>query len=98
MTPKNSGEVEEKGGSTQEGEGSTEEHQSKKDVKEEKEKLEDSPVLGLLKEQKTVKHETKEAEGKRKKVVPSETIIKKAIRKRAAYIKANSEYVAHSLI
>lgn len=55
--------------------------------------MEDSPVLGLLNEQKP---ETEEAEGNGKKAIPSETIIKKAIRKRASYVKANSEYATDS--
>lgn len=58
--------------------------------------MEDSPVLGLLKEQKGGKLETKKAEGNRKKTVPSEALIKKAIRKRSSYVKANAEYDSHS--
>lgn len=93
-----SGEEEEKGESTQEVEGKKEEHQSKdeKDLTEDEEKMEDSPVLGLLKEQKRVKNETKKAEGNGKKVVPNEALIKKAIIKRSSYLKANAEYVADS--
>lgn len=60
--------------------------------------MEDSPVLGLLKDQKAVKLETKEDKDNGRKVVPSETLIKKAIRKRAPYIRANSEYVTDSFI
>jgi len=55
--------------------------------------MEDSPVLGLLKEQKGGKQETKIAEGNGKKIVPNETLIKKAIKKRSSYLKANAEYV-----
>lgn len=58
--------------------------------------MEDSPVLGLLKEQKGVKLGTKEAEGNGRKIVPSEALIKKAVRKRSSYIKANAEYAADS--
>ncbi|OMO55513.1 hypothetical protein COLO4_35946 [Corchorus olitorius] len=67
--------------------------QSKKDLKEacseDEEKLEDSPVLGLLTGSKTTKKETTETDKEENKV--SESIIKKAIRKRASYIVANSE-------
>jgi len=85
----------EKGESTQETEGQKEEHQSKdeKDLLEDEEKMEDSPVLGLLKEQKGGKQETKIAEGNGKKIVPNEALIKKAIKKRTSYLKANAEYV-----
>ncbi|XP_054788953.1 uncharacterized protein LOC129294561 [Prosopis cineraria] len=86
-----------KSGSTQEKEGSTEEIHSKKDVKnlcpDDEDKMEDSPVLGLLHEEKSVKLETEEAEGNGKNAIPSETMIKKAIRKRSSYVKANSEKV-----
>lgn len=58
--------------------------------------MEDSPVLGLLNEDKSVKLETEEAEGNGKNAIPSETIIKKAIRKRYSYVKANSEYATYS--
>ncbi|KAE8715453.1 auxin-induced protein 5NG4 [Hibiscus syriacus] len=64
--------------------------QSKKDTKEpcsEDDKLEESPVLGLLSGQKT-----KKAENKENKEV-SESTIKKAIRNRASYVKANSDKV-----
>jgi hypothetical protein len=93
-----SGEEGEKGESTQETEGQKEELQSKdeKDLPEDKEKMEDSPVLGLLKEQKDVKQETKKEEGNGKKIVPSENLIKKAIRKRSSYLKANAEYASDS--
>ncbi|MED6114059.1 hypothetical protein PIB30_076681 [Stylosanthes scabra] len=87
-----------KGASTKAPRGSTDESQSK-DAKdgcpEDEEKMEDSPVLGLLKEkeQKEVKQETKEDKDNGGKVVPSETLIKKALRKRATYIRNNSEKV-----
>ncbi|KAL5076633.1 hypothetical protein RYX36_015617 [Vicia faba] len=91
-----SGEEGEKGESMQEEmEGLKEEIQSKdeKDVLEDAEKMEDSPVLGLLKEQKRVKQETKKEDGNGKKVVPNEALIKKAIRKRSSYLKDNAEKV-----
>lgn len=97
--PKVSGEEGEKGESAQEEmEGQKEELQSKeeKDVLDDDEKMEDSPVLGLLKEQKRVKQESKKEEGNGKKVVPNEALIKKAIRKRSSYLKDNAEYVADS--
>ncbi|XP_061363929.1 uncharacterized protein LOC133307431 [Gastrolobium bilobum] len=94
--PKVSGEAGEKDASTQETEGPKEECRSE-DVKElcpeDDEKMEDSPVFGLLKEQKGVKLETKEAKGSGRKVVPSEALIKKAVRKRSSYIRANAEKV-----
>ncbi|KAI4307282.1 hypothetical protein L6164_030486 [Bauhinia variegata] len=96
-TPKNSGEGGEKGASTQEAEGSIEERQSKKHVKDggpkEEDKMEESPESGLLEEQKPDKVVTEEAGGNGEKTVPTETIIKKAVRNRASYIKANAENV-----
>ncbi|XP_019417512.1 PREDICTED: cell division cycle and apoptosis regulator protein 1-like [Lupinus angustifolius] len=89
-------EADEKGASTQVTEKSKEECQptDEKDVcSEDEEKMEDSPVLGLLKEQKGNKLETKEVIGKERKVAPSETLIKKAVRKRSSYIKANAEKI-----
>lgn len=96
--PKTSGEEGEKGESTQEMEGQKEEIQSKdeKDVPDDDEKMEDSPVLGLLKEQNKVKQEAKKEEGNGKKVVPNEALIKKAIRKRSSYLRDNAEYAADS--
>ncbi|XP_027334584.1 myb-like protein X isoform X5 [Abrus precatorius] len=95
--PKISGKGGEKGADAQEEEeGLKEEHQSKdaKDIcPEDEEKMEDSPVLGLLKEQKGVKLETKDDKGNGKKVVPSEALIKKAVRKRSSYIKTNAEKI-----
>ncbi|KAJ0024814.1 hypothetical protein Pint_08200 [Pistacia integerrima] len=83
-----------------EGEKSPESRQSTKDVKEpcseDAEKMEDSPVLGLLTGNKTPKSEAEETQGHDKEP-PSESAIKIAIRKRAAYIKANSEYATSSL-
>lgn len=70
------------------------EHKEKKDVKEDTtgddEKTEDSPVMGLLTEENTsqsVAEQTKDEDSK--EVLQSD--IKKALRKRASYIKANSE-------
>ncbi|KAG2709040.1 hypothetical protein I3760_05G220500 [Carya illinoinensis] len=62
---------------------------SKKDVKD----SEDSPVMGLLTGHKTTKVEHGEAKGSKNKEFPSESTIKKAIRKRSSYVKANSEKV-----
>ncbi|KAI4337802.1 hypothetical protein L6164_016177 [Bauhinia variegata] len=96
-TPKNPGKEGEKGASTQETEGSIEEHESKKDVKDhdpkEEGKMEESPESDVLEEQKPDEVGIEEAGDNGKKVVPTETIIKKAIRKRASYIKANSDKV-----
>lgn len=54
------------------------------------EKIGGSPVLGLMTGQKTVKSKIK---GEENKEVPSESMIKKAILKRASYFKDKSEYV-----
>lgn len=64
----------------------------KKDVND----SEDSPVMGLLTGHKTTKSGTEENEVSGNNEAPSESTIKKAIRKRASYIKANSEYVTSS--
>lgn len=76
---------------------SPEGHESKNDIKEpcseDEEKLEDSPVMGLLTGKKSTKSETEETPVGKNKEVPSESIIKKALLKRASYIKANSEEV-----
>ncbi|GMI82913.1 hypothetical protein like AT4G08310 [Hibiscus trionum] len=88
---KNSGETVEKNVSTiTEGTESPKGRQPRKDVNEpcsEDDKLEESPVLGLLSGQKTMKTENKE----NKEV--SESTIKKAIRNRASYVEANSDKV-----
>ncbi|KAK8580251.1 hypothetical protein V6N13_143368 [Hibiscus sabdariffa] len=88
---KNSGETVEKNVSTiTEGTESPKGRQPKKDINEpcsEDDKLEESPVLGLLSGQKTMKTENKE----NKEV--SESTIKKAIRNRASYVEANSDNV-----
>lgn len=77
---------------------SPEGHQSKKGAKEpcleDEEKLEDSPVMGLLTGRSTKNVESdgiKGIKGKDDKDVPSESTIMKAIRKRTSYLKANSE-------
>ncbi|KAH1057492.1 hypothetical protein J1N35_035557 [Gossypium stocksii] len=76
---------------TTEGTESPEEREPKKEVKEpcseDEEKLDGSPVLGLLAGHKTMKAENKET----KEV--SESTIQKAIRKRASYLEANSDKV-----
>ncbi|XP_008466703.2 uncharacterized protein LOC103504049 isoform X2 [Cucumis melo] len=79
---------------------SPEGHQSKKGAKEpcleDEEKLEDSPVMGLLTGRSTKNVESdgiKGIKGKDDKDVPSESTIMKAIRKRTSYLKANSEKV-----
>ena len=68
--------------------------QPKKDGKEacseDEEKLEDSPVLGLLTGHKTTKTENAKTEEKGTQEV-SESAIKKAIRKRASYVEAHFE-------
>ncbi|XP_038884710.1 glutamic acid-rich protein isoform X2 [Benincasa hispida] len=75
-------------------------HQSKKGVKEpcseDEEKMEDSPVMGLLIPRNTKNVESDGIKGikdKDDKDIPSESIIAKAIRKRTSYLKANSEKV-----
>ncbi|CAN1235914.1 hypothetical protein LINPERPRIM_LOCUS4648 [Linum perenne] len=59
---------------------------------EEDEKMEDSPVMGLLTGQKKSKTEVNKTKDNEKKV-PTENIIKKAIWKRASYIRENSETI-----
>ncbi|GLT47095.1 hypothetical protein SLA2020_208140 [Shorea laevis] len=70
--------------------------QSKKEVKEphseDEQKMEDSPVMGLLSRHKTASTEINKAEHEETKEV-SEGEIKKAIRKRASYVVANSDKV-----
>ncbi|XVE60346.1 hypothetical protein DITRI_Ditri05aG0121500 [Diplodiscus trichospermus] len=94
---KSSGETVEKNvGTMTRGTESPKGRQPKKDVKdagsEDEEKLEDSPVFGLLSGNKTTKTENTETENKENKEV-SESVIKKAIRKRASYVEANSDKV-----
>ncbi|XP_022773227.1 glutamic acid-rich protein-like [Durio zibethinus] len=94
---KSSGETVEKNVSTTtEGTESRKGRQPKKDEKdagsENEEKSEDSPVLGLLSGHKTTKTDNTETENIENKEV-SESIIKKAIRKRVSYVEANSDKV-----
>ncbi|KAG5525035.1 hypothetical protein RHGRI_031653 [Rhododendron griersonianum] len=76
---------------------SLEKEQLKEDVKvpssEDEEKMEDSPVMGLLTGNKKTKVQTKETQGVEKMEVPTESTIKEAIKKRASYLKANSDTV-----
>lgn len=75
---------------------SSEGFQAKKEVKEsfsEDEKMEDSPVLGLLTGHKTIKSEAEGFKETSNKKTPNESLIKAALTKRAPYLKANSEYV-----
>ncbi|PNT37218.1 hypothetical protein POPTR_005G176400v4 [Populus trichocarpa] len=84
-------------GSPKEGTESPERLESKNNIKEpsseEEEKMEDSPVMGLMTGKKTTKSKTKDAQANEIKEVPSEGSIKKAMMKRASYIKANSEEI-----
>jgi methionine synthase II (cobalamin-independent) len=79
----------EKGSPTGEVAEASDELHLKKDVND----SEDSPVMGLLTGHKTTKSGTEENEISGNNEAPSESTIKKAIRKRASYVKANSEYV-----
>ena len=65
----------------------------KEPCSEDEEKMEDSPVMGLLSGQKTTKSKAKDTQANEVKEVPSEGSIKKAMMRQASYIKANSEYV-----
>ncbi|XP_015572988.1 uncharacterized protein DDB_G0283697 isoform X1 [Ricinus communis] len=93
---KDSGETDEKGSRSIKGEAteSPEGHESKDHIKEpcseDEEKTEESPVMGLLTGKKTPKSETDKTLVKE---APTESIIKKALSKRASYIKANSDKV-----
>ncbi|KAJ6735802.1 HIRA-INTERACTING PROTEIN 3 [Salix viminalis] len=84
-------------GSLKEGTESPEKLESENNIKEpsseEEEKMEDSPVMGLMTGKKTTKSKTKDAQANEIKEVPSEGNIKKAMMKRASYIKANSEEI-----
>ena len=81
--------------------GSPEKEQMKKDVKEasseDEEKMEDSPVMGLLTEHKKTKVQTKKSHVVEKKKIPTESTIKEAVKKRASYLKTNSKYVIYPL-
>ncbi|THG18631.1 hypothetical protein TEA_029955 [Camellia sinensis var. sinensis] len=76
---------------------SPEKEEMKKDVEEssseDEDKMEDSPVMGLLTEHKKSKVQTKETRAVEKKEVPSEGTIKEAVKKRASYLKANSDKI-----
>lgn len=100
---KNSVEVmEENGGSTGEEATVSPDVQSKGDDKEHTSENEDktdgSPVLGLLTGHEATEVETEGAQGNDQKEALSETVIKKAIRKRAAYFQANSETITMGLV
>ncbi|BFG19105.1 hypothetical protein CerSpe_053780 [Prunus speciosa] len=96
-TSKSSGEADEKSLIKGEAAESPEGYKSNKDVKEtcseDEEKMEDSPVMGLLAGNKTAKSGTEETKSTKSKKAPSETVIKSALRKRVSYIKANSEKI-----
>ncbi|WCJ44628.1 hypothetical protein M5689_025286 [Euphorbia peplus] len=74
-----------------------EEDESKTNIKEpgseDEEKMEDSPVMGLLTGKKKTKPETEETTLKEKKEVPSESSIKTALWNRASYIRGNLENI-----
>ncbi|KAI8004595.1 hypothetical protein LOK49_LG08G01610 [Camellia lanceoleosa] len=76
---------------------SPEKEEMKKDVEEssseDEDKMEDSPVMGLLTEHKKSKVQNKETRAVEKKEVPSEGTIKAAVKKRASYLKANSDKI-----
>lgn len=55
-------------------------------------KMEESPVMGLLKESELPETRVVETEDTPKNESPSEITVKEAMSKRAAYFKANSEY------
>ncbi|KAJ6405295.1 hypothetical protein OIU84_013293 [Salix udensis] len=63
----------------------------KEPCSEDEDKMEDSPVMGLLSGQKKTKSKAKDTQANKGKEVPSEGSIKKAMMRRATYIKANSE-------
>ncbi|KAJ6337423.1 hypothetical protein OIU76_007156 [Salix suchowensis] len=63
----------------------------KEPCSEDEDKMEDSPVMGLLSGQKKTKSKAKDTQANKVKEVPSEGSIKKAMMRRATYIKANSE-------
>ncbi|KAM0971600.1 hypothetical protein ACFX13_019783 [Malus domestica] len=70
---------------------------SNKDAKEtcseDEEKMEDSPVMGLLTGHKVAKTGTEETKTTNQNKAPTESVIKSALRKRGSYIKANSEKI-----
>ncbi|KAF5739661.1 hypothetical protein HS088_TW12G00870 [Tripterygium wilfordii] len=65
----------------------------KEPFSEEEEKMEDSPVMGLLTGSKTEKEKREETEVIDNKEGPNESTIKIAIRERVSYVKANSDKV-----
>ncbi|KAF8024971.1 hypothetical protein BT93_F1965 [Corymbia citriodora subsp. variegata] len=71
--------------------------QSKNDVKKSnsgsEEKMEDSPVMGLLTAKKALHSEAEKTQGNGSKASITEGMINKAMKKRAAYFRANSEKV-----
>lgn len=71
--------------------------QSKNEVKKSnsgsEEKMEDSPVMGLLTAKKALHSEDEKTQGNGSKADITESMINKAIKKRAAYFRANSEFV-----
>ncbi|KAL8132795.1 hypothetical protein AgCh_008321 [Apium graveolens] len=76
---------------------SSENNLADRDVKEsntkEEGKMEESPVMGLLTESESPENTVVETEDTPKNETPSEVTVKEAMRKRAAYFKANSENV-----
>lgn len=75
---------------------SSENNLADRDVKEsntkEEGKTEESPVMGLLTESESPETRVVETEDTLKNETPIEVTVREAMRKRAAYFKANSEY------
>ncbi|KAM7518886.1 hypothetical protein LguiB_017848 [Lonicera macranthoides] len=94
---KNSGEtLEENAGSTKgndDGSPKKQDQKKKEPSSEEEEKMEDSPVMGLLTPNKSIKSEKIESHTSENNEIPSESNIKKAMWKRAAYFRANSDKI-----
>ncbi|XP_052204224.1 uncharacterized protein LOC127809463 [Diospyros lotus] len=65
----------------------------KETISEDEEKMDDSPVMGLLTGHKINKVQTEETQVIKTKEVPSHSKIKEAIKNRAAYLKDNSEKI-----
>lgn len=61
------------------------------------EKTEGSPVLGLMTGEEAAKSENEGTESNLSNEIPAESTIKEAIRKRAAFVKANSQYATLQL-
>ena len=70
----------------------------KKPASDNEDKMEDSPVMGLLTSHKSLQPEAKGAQGNGNKGDITEGVIKKAIKKRASYFRANSEYTTLFLV